>query len=227
MVGHVALDLAAALDSGKPLVFAMLRVDLPGFVPPLCLLSGAGEVDVLGQKFLGRDERVGALSEFDPPQDGSADGAPNMSFDIATISDAAAITLSSATYQGSRVRLWVSCVINDVGAIATPYLLFDGILDKPRLALDKKSRELTIDCVSGFELLFADTEGQRLADASHKAIWPDENGFQWVTGANRSIIWGPGERPGNSLSYGGAAGGAFSSGGSSRSFLNRVNENYE
>jgi hypothetical protein len=206
MVGHLAPDLGAALASGRALVFGLLRVDLPAPAAPLCLLTGSGEVPFGGVTYIGQDDRFGSLVSLDPPEDGSDDSAPSMSFEIAAPSDAAAITLASASYQGSRVRLWISAIISDLGAYATPYGLFDGVLDVPHLEIDKGTRTLTFDCVSGFEALFADTEGQRLADASHKAIHPDENGFQWVTGVNRQILWGPGERPGNALSYGGSRG---------------------
>lgn len=207
MVGHAAPDLAAALASGRPLVFGLLRVDLIGVADPLCLLTGSGEITFGGKKFVGRDDRFGSLVALDPPEDGADDSAPSMSFDIAAPSDAAAITLSSAAYQGSRTRLWISAIVSDLGAYATPYALFDGELDVPKLEIDRGARTLTFDCVSGFERLFADTEGQRLADASHKEIHPGENGFKWVTGVNRQILWGPGERPGNSLAYGGGSAG--------------------
>lgn len=210
MVGHVAPNLGTALSSGRALLFLLLRVDLPGVNPPLCLLSGSGQVDFGGATYVGRDDRFGALAALDPPEDGEGDQAPTMSFDIAAVNDAAAATLASAAYQGARVRLWASAIISDEGAVATPYPLFDGILDVPNLEFEEASRTLTFDCVSQYELLFADTEGQRLADASHKAIWPGETGFANVTGVNRTILWGPGERPGSGASsprYGGGFGG--------------------
>jgi hypothetical protein len=195
--GHLPADLAAALAAKRTLPFVMLRVDLAGVAPPLCLLSGSGEIPFDGQIFKGTDERFGALAALDPPEDGAGDEAPNMGFDIATVSDAAAATLAGAQYQGSRVRAWVSAIVNDAGAIATPYLFFDGILNVPTLSIDKSERTLSFDCVSGFEYLFADSEGQRLADASHRAIHPGEMGFAHVTGVNRLIVWGPGDRPGS------------------------------
>lgn len=205
--GHLPASLATALAAKRSLPFVLLQVDLAGLDPPLCLLSGSGEVPFNGQTFKGSDDRFGSLAALDPPEDGAGDEAPAMSFDIATNSDAAAATLAASHYQGSRVRLWVSAIISDVGAIATPYQLFDGILDRPTLGVDKSARTLTLDCVSGFELLFSDTEGQRLADASHRAIWPGEGGFVNVTGVNREIIWGPGERPGSAT--GASIGGGF------------------
>lgn len=199
--GHLPANLEAAFSSGRALPFLLLQVDLPDVSPPLCLLSGSGEVAWNGETFKGTDDRFGALGALDPPEDGAGDEAPSMSFDIAAVSDAAATTLAAAAYQGSRVQLWVSAVIDETGAIADPYRLFDGILDVPSLEIDRGSRTLTLECVSGFELLFSDTEGQRLAHESHKEIWPGENAFQWITGVNRSIIWGPGERPNNPLAY--------------------------
>mgnify|MGYP000844088944 CR=1 FL=1 len=222
MAGHLPPALAASFESGRCLPVLMLRVDLPA-IDTLALLYGTGEITWGGVKFVGKDDRFGSLMALDPPEDGVGDNAPSMSFEIATPNDTAAALLASPLYQGARTRLWVGG-LDAAGALLEPYLLFDGSLDRPLLHLDKAVRSLEFDCVSGFEKFFADTEGQRLADASHQAVWPGEQGLIYVTGISRTIIWGPGERPGNGPVYGSAAGfGNFGGGGGGRGFGDFMN----
>lgn len=229
MVGHLPVDLAASFDSDRCLPVLLLRVDLPA-IDPLCLLYGSGEIQWNagdGMKtFVGYDDRFGMLSSLDPPEDAMGDEAPMMSFVIAAPSDTAAALLASPLYQNSRVRCWVAGLSDaEPPALLTPYMLFDGLLDRPLLEADADVRTLEFECKSEFELLFADTEGQRLADASHQAIWPGELGFIYITGIERTILWGPGERPGGGPVYannGGSGGGGFGGGGS-RNFYNTRN----
>lgn len=231
MVGHLPVDLAASFDSDRCLPVLMLRVDLPA-IAPLLLLYGSGEIqwnagDGL-KTFVGFDDRFGALSALDPPEDAMGDEAPMMSFEIAAPSDTAAAMLASPLYQNSRVRLWVSGLSDaEPPALLTPYMLFDGLLDRPILTVDGDVRSLDFECKSQFELLFADTEGQRLADASHQAIWPGELGFIYITGVERTILWGPGERPASGPTYAGTGGyaGGFNYGGGAaggRNFSERL-----
>ena len=230
MVGHLPPDLAASFESDRCLPVLLLRIDLPT-IDPLCLIYGSGEItwdDGGGmQTYVGFDDRFGSLTSLDPPEDAMGDEAPMMSFDIATPSDTAAALLASPLYQYSRVRCWVSGLSSaEPPALLTPYNLFDGVLDRPILRVGKGVRSLEFECKSEFELLFADTEGQRLADASHQAIWPGELGLIYITGIERTILWGPGERPANGPVYagtGGYAGGFGAGGGGSRNFY-RTNQ---
>src|SRR3546814_20326641 len=85
--------------------------------------------------------------------------------------------------QGSVVSLWLAAVDRATGAvIPEPLLLFTGELDQPTLTVDKGSRELEFECVSGFERLFDNEEGLRLADSWHQSVWPGEMGLANVTG---------------------------------------------
>lgn len=219
MVGHLPVDLGASFDSDRCLPVLLLRVDLPA-IAPLLLLYGSGEITWNSgdgaKTYVGTDDRFGVLTALDPPEDAMGDEAPMMSFEIATPSDTAAALLASPLYQNSRVRLWVSGLSDaEPPALLTPYLMFDGLLDRPILGIGKAARSLEFECKTQFELLFSDTEGQRLADASHQAIWPGELGLIYITGIERTILWGPGERPGGGPNYAGQGGynGGFNYGG--------------
>lgn len=215
MAGHLPPALAASFESGRSLPILMLRVDLPA-IDPLLLLWGSGEVkwdagDGL-KTFVGKDSRFGSLVALDTPEDGLGNTAPTMTFEMAVPNSTAAALLSSPSYQGSRARLWVGGLDPVTGAPFEPYQMFDGTLDRPLLKRDGRTRTVEFECGSGYEKFFTDSEGQRLADASHQAVWPSEQGLIHVTGINRTIIWGPGERPGGA-SYGSYPGSGFGSGG--------------
>ena len=200
--GHLPAALEESFASGRCLPILLFQVDLPAPADPLCLLYGSGELEVLGEKFVGKDPRFGSLKAVTPPEDGLGDQVPNMQFAISCPSDASAATLASTGYQDSRVRLWVGGLDPEAGTYLGEYMLFDGVLDRPILGVDKGVRDLEFECVSEFEALFSDSEGQRLSESSHLEVWPGERGFRYITGVQRAIIWGPGERPGGGPVYG-------------------------
>lgn len=214
-MGQMHPDMETALASGRCLPFLICRLDLPAPADPLGLIYGSGELTWDSVTYVGSDDTFGTLASIDPAEDGAGDSAPAMSIEINTPSITAAATLASADYKGSPFRLWVGALDDNGAIIGEPYLLFYGELDRPILSLDKNLRELEFEIVSAFERLFAATEGQRLADASHQEVWPGELGFVNVTGIVKTIIWGPGERPGGSASFGGGGfrGGGFRDGG--------------
>lgn len=194
MPGHLPPSLEALMQQDQVLVCLLLKIEFP-LIDPLCLLYGSGSVVYAGDTYVGLDERFGSLSSLDPPEDGAGDTAPQMGITLTVPDDASAAMLASPLYQGAPVKLWITA-IDGAGALAEPYILFDGQVDRPVLNSDGKNRTVEFDCSSVFEKLFADTEGQRLAHASHKRIWPGEDGFLNVTGIVKKILWGPGERPG-------------------------------
>lgn len=198
MAGHLPPALAASFESGRCLPILMLRVDLPA-IDPVLLLYGSGEVVWDGgdgaKTYVGKDSRFGSLVSLDPPEDGLGNSAPTMSFEMAVPNSTAAALLSSPSYQGSRSRLWVGGLDPVSGVPFEPYPLFDGTLDRPLLKRSGRARTVEFECGSGYEKFFTDSEGQRLADASHQAVWPGELGLVHITGVTRTTIWGPGERP--------------------------------
>jgi len=203
----------AALSSGRALVLAVARFDLNSG-ETFGLLTGSGEVLWDGVVYRGRDEKFGSIVAIDSPADGFGDEAPGMGFSLVPGTKEGAVILASASQQGSRVRWWIMCLDDNGAVIADPWTWYDGTMDVPEFSTDRESEALDISLVSEMEKLFLGEEGRRLSEASHREIWPDERGMQYVTGMTRSIIWGPGERPA-AISYGAtpAAGGGYGGGG--------------
>lgn len=195
----------AALSADTPLVCGLLKITLPSGA--LRLMDGSGQLVFGGEVYVGRDPVFGSLASVDAIEDGVGDEAPALSFTLLPGSDASAASLAAPEMQGSPVSLWLAAVDRTTGlVIPDPLLLFTGELDQPTLTVDKGVRELEFECVSGFERLFDNDEGIRLADSWHKGVWPGELGLSNVSGISKTIYWGV-EAPVSSISYGGGGGG--------------------
>jgi hypothetical protein len=178
-----------ALRADAPLIFGALKIELPGYT--LRLLDGAGKIVFGGETYVGRDDTYGVLAAIDQIDDGVGDQAPSLSITLTPGTDAGAAALLSPGVQGSTVQLWLGVLDRATGVpIPDPDLLFYGEVDVPTLKAGKGSRSVALDCVSGFERLFADDEGIRLSDAFHKTVWSGETGLANVTGVTKKIYWG-------------------------------------
>lgn len=200
---------AMEAELAKPFatVFGAVEIVLPSHT--IRLLDGAGSLTVNGNVFTGQDSTFGTLSAIDRFSDGVGDEAPALNITLQPSGDAAAADLSAASMQGSTVTVWLGAVDRATGiVIADPLTLFVGEVDQPILTVDKGSRELEYECVSGFERLFSDDEGARLSDSFHKMVWPGETGLANVSGITKTIYWGL-NRPANSIVA--ASAGSFAS----------------
>lgn len=212
----------AALAAPRACITGFLEVNLPGAVN-VRLFFGSGKITWDGKDFLGRDPTFGVLESLDPPEDGFGEEAPGMGFAILPADDAAAASLAAPEMQGSRTRFWLVALDDDGVPVADPLELFDGQLDQPVITLDAGARSLEYECVSDMEKLFENEEGRRLSDASHKEIWPDEQGLVGMTGLVKRRIWGPGEQlTGSGVVYGGGGGGSGGGGRSAMSLMDSL-----
>lgn len=200
-----ALDTALAAD--QVTFFICGRGDLPGYT--LRLLDASGEVTWTQGTFVGFDPLFGVIAGIDMPTDGVGDQAPQLSLTLLPPNETAVATLVNPSQQGSRIRIWLGA-ISGGSVVVDPYLLFDGELDQPSLVIDKGQREVTYDCVSSFEKLFRDIEGNRLSDANQQDVWgTGELGLQDVTGIVKQVIWGPGDPISNDFSTSGGSNWGF------------------
>lgn len=179
----------AALSGFSPTIFGAVSIALPGYT--LNLLDGSGVLAFGGRTYAGRDDTFGALASIENLTDGTGDEAPALSITLLPAGDAAAADLAAATMQGSSVLIHIGAVDAATGfVIADPHLLFIGELDVPTLKSKANGRELDYEVVSVFERFFQDDEGARLAPGYHKSIWPDELGFDDITGVSQTYYWG-------------------------------------
>lgn len=188
----------AALSAPVATIAGLIEMTLPGYTVRLC--DGSGAINFGGNLYTGSDARFGIIAALSPISSGEGNAAPALDFTFIPASTAAA-ELSSATFQGSRVRVWLAVIDPATGlVIGTPERVFFGQIDTTELVIGRGTRELNIQCVSGFERMFANNEGQRLADAFHQSIWPGETGLANVTGVTKNVPWGV-ESPPRAISY--------------------------
>jgi hypothetical protein len=187
------------LRAGLSPIAPLIQADLPDYT--LRHLVGAGEVMFGGQKFVGRDDRFGALIAAGNLKDGMQDEAPDWDLTFAPPSTAAVSDLTAAEVQGSRVKGWLGVIDRTTGLLLPePVLCFVGKLDYARLRIGHASRTVEWRCVSALEV-FHDAEiGARLSDAWHKLVWPGETGCANMSGLEKTSYWGV-ENPPSSLTY--------------------------
>lgn len=196
----------AALQARFATVFGAVKIELPDAT--ICLVDG-GIVTFGGDTYVSKNDTFGALAAVDRIRDGVGDEAPALSITLLPAGDAEAAALSSPTYQGSPVTLYLGAVDPETGAvIADPLEVFYGELDQPTLTVDQGVRELEYQSTSAHERFFSGDEGIRLSDSHHQSIWPGETGLANVTGIQRTIYWGI-DKPAGSVTY---SGGGFSGG---------------
>ena len=201
----------AALDQATVTIAGLVEMILPGYTLRLC--DGSAVINFGGSLYPGSDDRFGSLAAISPVSSGEGNAAPALDFTFIPASSAAVADLSSPTFQGSRVRVWLAVIDPATGlVVGAAERVFFGLIDTTELVIGRGSRELNMQCVSGFERMFANSEGQRLADAFHQSIWPGELGLSNVTGVTKNVPWGV-ESPPRAISYGSGSAGIGSSGG--------------
>jgi hypothetical protein len=220
-------DLPAPLDTAfRQSVFEdfyAVQVELPAAT--LRLIDGAGfvsfTVDGATQTFNGRDPVYGVLSASDAIQEGFGDNAPAFAFTIQPATDGATAALSDLGIQGSRVRVWSGARNPVTNAVIGVSLRFDGFLDFATIEGDINEISIDFQCITWAELFFLTQEGISLSNGFHQSLYPGETGLAYMTGIQRTVIWGPGDRP-NNLTYSATgsvgSGAGFGGGGGGRAF---------
>lgn len=190
------------------LLTGLMRLELP--IRDVLLCDG-GVVRWGSTVYKSRDPEFGILTGFDALTEGVGDEAPAGTLTMAPPSTAAAATLSSPGYQGSRLRLWVAEVDAATGAVTgTPDLMCDWQLDQTRLRVGRGTRVLELGCVTRGQRLMLRNEGNVLSPSFHRSIWPNEAGLDNATGLTVDIAWGvAGPARGVSDLGGGGGGGGY------------------
>lgn len=191
----------AALAAPVVTVAGMIRMDVPGHTVRLC--DGSAVINVGGDPYTGEDSVFGVIGGISQVDSGVGDSAPALDVSFLPPSTSALAEISSPAFQGSRVRMSVAVVDPDAGTVVgSPQQVFFGLIDTCAAELARGVRSATQQWVSGFDRLFANQEGQRLADTFHQNIWPGELGLSNVTGITVKDAWGT-AGPNSGAFYGG------------------------
>lgn len=175
------------------LLCGLMKAELPGYTLLLC---DGGAVAWGADIYQSYDPRFGAIGSFDVPEEGVGDVIPSGTLTMLPPGGQAAIDLSSPTFQGARVRLWIAELDPMTGQpVGEPDLQADWQLDRTVLKSKKGERSLAIDMVGTAQRLLARVEGNVLSSAFHSSIFPGEQGFDNGTGLESSFAWGAASPP--------------------------------
>jgi hypothetical protein len=178
-----------ALSGATATLCGLIEVRLP--TRTLRWIDGSADVTWNNQVFTGEDPEFGAIDSISELSDGLGENAPSATLTVLPPTNTAAATLANPTHQGSEVSILAAVVDPVTGTVTgTPYALFEGELDVPRLRMGEGERSLEIEIVSVFERFFEVSEGARLSNAHHQSVWPGELGFDQVTGVGTPRYWG-------------------------------------
>lgn len=206
MALHPSTD--AALAGAVVTIAGLIEIEFPGYTLRLC--DGSAEIDNGGTRFTGFDDRFGLIDAMSVVESGEGNAAPAIDLTFLPPSGTAAADISAPVMQGSRVRCWLAAIDQATGSvIGSAERFYFGLVDTTELVVGRGTRALNVQCVSGFERMFAVEEGQRLADAFHQSIWPGELGLANVTGITKNVPWGV-EAPNRGYTYSTAGGGLSS-----------------
>jgi hypothetical protein len=172
------------------------RIILAGF---LLWSTPAGDVRLVdggtlafnGGQYRASHPVFGAISGFQPINEGVGDEAPAGTLTFSPAPDADPSIINSPGLQGSRIRMWIGEIDGDTGQlIGPPDLMLDGIGDVTRLKLARGSKQLEFDIVSRSERLFLVNEGNVLSGEYHRGIYPAERGLDNAIGVPTVVAWG-------------------------------------
>lgn len=177
------------------------RIILAGF---LLWNTPAGDVRLVdggtlafnGEQYRASHPVFGAISDFQPINEGVGDEAPAGTLTFSPAPDADPSVINSPDLQGSRIRMWIGEIDGDTGTLTgPPDLMFDSVVDVTRLKLGRGSRQLEVDIVSRAERLFLVNEGNVLSGEFHRSIYAGERGLDNAVAVSTTVAWGVTSQP--------------------------------
>lgn len=169
-------------------LIGLLKLDLPGRAP--VLLCDGGFVTFAGETYQSDDPAFGTVAGFEALTEGVGDELPAGTITFLPPRIAAAIELSRAGYQGSRLRMWIGEVGGDGKLIGNPDQMADWQTDKTVVKRGSNARALQMICVTRSQRLLARNDGNAMSTASHQRVFAGERGHDNAVGMEVDVAWG-------------------------------------
>jgi hypothetical protein len=208
-----------AFNGNTLTISGLIKLELPTGDVRLC---DGGFVRFNSELYEADHPDFGSFQTIGDFREGFGEELPIWQMTLFPKSTAASVTLSQASFQGSRMRIWLAEVDSAAGlVVGTPELCGDFTLDSTVLRFLAGERSLLVSVVSRAERLLLTNEGNVCSSRFHQSIWPGEMGFDNATGQNLAVAWGIEGAPRGTIgqSYNGGFGGGFGGGGGSRGFF--------
>ena len=170
--------------------FWAAQVALPGETARF--FSGRGKIHMLSADWYGAGiaGEDGVFGDLEPIEGQIGETAPRLKLTLGGLQTSLLDDARSHLSQGSTVIvydcLWDSAA-NDV--IGDPELVFYGEVDVPSFEVGA-TLSIILDCTSALEYFFDTGERFRWVAATQAAIYPDDEGFDYVTDTTRQLPWG-------------------------------------
>lgn len=188
-------------------VVGLAKFELPGHTILQC---DGGVVTWGGDTYTAEDSNFGVIQAVEEAEESIGDEAPGGKLTFLPKDAAAATTLSSPTYQNSRMRFYFAEVTASTGAVTgTPILVGDMRLDTTVLRFPKSGRLLDIEFITSAERLMNVEDGNVLSPRFHKKVWPGELGLDNATGVELTKAFGVEGPPRGSVNVGSSSGGSL------------------
>lgn len=154
-------------------------------------LCDGGFVRWASELFISSDPTFGMIGGMQSFDEGVGDDVPTFTLTFLPPDTATATEISAPGMQGSRLRLWIAELDAATDAIiGSPDQQFDGFLDQAILRVGLRKMELNVSFVPRGERFFLGSQGNTLAPAFHKSIYPGELGHDNATGLGIGVAWG-------------------------------------
>jgi hypothetical protein len=184
----------------------LCKIILPARTLYIC---DSGMVMWGSETYLDQDSEFGGIGGFALQADGVGEIAPGGMISFVPVSGVAATTLSSPSYQGSKIKIWVAEVSDATGlVVGTPQLLFDGLLRMTTIRSNRASRRVELEFSSTADRLLQRNRGNVCSDRFHQSIWPGEEGMANATGAATTRAFGIDAPARGTVIGGGSSGGS-------------------
>lgn len=179
-------SLIAALGGPSVTGVLLVTLELPDHV---IRWTDGGFVVWDGDLYEEVDQTYGVLASVEDVEDGVDDSATTWSFEMVPPPAALAALIAPAV-QGSVLTSHLGAVDRQTGLlIGEPDLIQRVELDQPNGTFMGQGDPLTWACVTEEARMLEESDEQRLTDAFHQSVWPDELGYVNVTGIKRKMYW--------------------------------------
>lgn len=179
-------DLIDELEGPAPVLVHLITLTLPSATVRWTFEGGFVVWDANTYAFT--DATYGTLGSISNIEDGSTGNATP--FDFTVLCDSVAMTaLIAPASQGSSVTVHLGSVDFATGLlVGEPELLFRGELDQPAIS-SGASQGLSFQCITEETRMLEPNEEQRLTSSFHKAVWPGEEGYDFVVDLLQKVFW--------------------------------------
>jgi hypothetical protein len=141
--------------------------------------------------FKNADPLFGTISSISAPSEALAQASPRLTLVLNPPSPKGLEFVTDPAQQGADVRVWWGIIDPITGQVVfQPQECFKGFVDVPTINGDMNICTVSLQVGSAWELLFTNSEGQRLNSGWHENVWPGETGLSQNIEATSPLTWG-------------------------------------